>query len=92
MTQTQKKLEFILQELVSLAKEKDIDVRIEKLVREVGYHARSGRCKLGQREVIILDKETPIGDKVEFLAQELNQEELDHASLSSELRALLGKA
>ena len=53
-----------------------VEVRMEKLLREVGYHAHSGRCRLKGQELIIIDRETPLGDQVDLLATELNKKEL----------------
>ena len=36
------KQELLLQELIAAAERAAIEVRTEKLLREVGYHARSG--------------------------------------------------
>lgn len=71
MSQGKHKSEFHLQELIAAAKLKNIEVRSEKLLREVGYRARSGRCRLKGRDLILLDRETPISDQVELLAAEL---------------------
>jgi len=61
----------VLKELVELAGRMNIEVRKEKLLREVGYHAHSGCCRLNGRDLIILDRDAPIADQVEFLAAEL---------------------
>jgi len=66
-----KKNESLLQDLLAAAERMNIEVRTEKLLREVGYHARSGGCRLNGRDLIILDRDAPIADQVEFLAAEL---------------------
>ncbi len=70
-----KKVEALLQELIETAKKRNIDVRTEKLLREVGYRARSGHCRLKEKDLIILDRDAPLGDQVDFLAGELSQRE-----------------
>jgi len=60
-----------LQELIGEAKQKNIEVRTEKLLREVGYRARSGRCRIMGQDVILLDRDAPVGDQIEFLASAL---------------------
>ncbi len=70
-----KKVESLLQELIQTAKKRNIDVRTEKLLREVGYRARSGHCRLNGKDLIILDRDAPLGDQVDFLAGELSQRE-----------------
>ena len=74
MGQAKNKNEFLLQELIAKAKTQDIDVRTEKLLREVGYRVHSGRCRLKGQELIILDRDASLGDQVDFLAAELTKE------------------
>ena len=67
--------ETLLQELVATAEQRHIEVRTEKLFREVGYHAKSGRCRLKGRDLIIIDRDAPLAEQVEFLASELDERE-----------------
>ena len=67
------KYESVLQDLVARAKRLNIDVRTEKLLREVGYRAHSGRCRLKGRELIIIDRDASLGDQVDFLDAELKE-------------------
>lgn len=67
------KYESVLQELVARAKRLNIDVRTEKLLREVGYRAHSGRCRLKGRDLIIIDRDASLGDQVDFLDAELKE-------------------
>ena len=71
MTQTKHKQEARLQELIAAAKAMNLDVRTEKLLREAGYRARSGRCRVNGQEVIFIDREVAIAEQIEFLAAEL---------------------
>lgn len=71
MGHAKKKLESRLQELISIAKQMNIEVRTEKLLRDIGYRPRSGRCRVNDRELILLDRDAPMSDQVEFLAGEL---------------------
>jgi hypothetical protein len=73
MVQPRNKMESRLQELISNAKQMNIEVRMEKLLREVGYRARSGRCRINGREIILVDRDAPISEQVDFLAAELAQ-------------------
>ena len=73
MTQTKNRIESRLQELISDAKQMNIEVRTEKLLREVGYRVRSGRCRLNGREVILLDRGASVSEQVDFLDAELAQ-------------------
>jgi hypothetical protein len=49
----------------------NIQVRTEKLLRETGYRVHSGRCRVKGQDVILIDRDTPIGDQIEFLSNEL---------------------
>lgn len=75
MGQAKQKSDSLLQELLTTAQRLNIEVRTEKLLREVGYRARSGRCRLNGQDLIIIDRDTPLGDQVEFLAEELSKQE-----------------
>ena len=75
MGQGKNRHESLLQQLIARAKRLNIDVRTEKLLREVGYRVHSGRCRLKGHALIILDRDAPITDHVDFLAAELNKEE-----------------
>ena len=72
--------ETLLQELTETAQQRNIEVRTEKLFREVGYHAKSGRCRLKGRDLIIIDRDAPLAEQVEFLASELDEREPKRAS------------
>jgi hypothetical protein len=74
MAQSKQSHEFRLQALISAAKEKNIEVRAEKLLREVGYRAHSGRCRVNGRDVIILDRDAPLSDQIEFLSAALAED------------------
>lgn len=72
-----------LQELMTAAGRMNIEVRTERLLREVGYHARSGRCRLNGQDLIIIDRDAPLPDQVEFLTAELEEENSAQTSKSS---------
>ena len=65
--------ESLFQELIAAAKQLNIVVRTEKLLREVGYRVRSGRCRVKGQDLIIIDRDVPLADRVEFLASELHE-------------------
>jgi hypothetical protein len=87
MEKGKKKQEALLEELIAKAKQRNIEVRTERLLREVGYHAHSGRCRFKEQELIILDRDAPVRDQVEFLAEELKAQ----ASAPEELSLPLTK-
>ena len=65
------KQEFRLQKLIGAANQMNIEVRTEKLIREVGYRVRSGRCRFKGKEIILIDRDAPISEQIEFLTAEL---------------------
>ena len=65
------KLESRLNELIGVARQMNIEVRTEKLLREVGYRARSGRCRVNGQELILIDRDAPISDQIDFLSAAL---------------------
>jgi hypothetical protein len=71
MTQAKNKHAARLQELIDTAKRMNIEVRTEKLLREVGYRTRSGRCRVNGQELILIDRDAAISDQVDFLSAEL---------------------
>jgi hypothetical protein len=71
MVQAKHKYESRLNELIEAAKALNIEVRTEKLLREVGYRARSGRCRLNGKELILVDRDAPISDQIDFLSTAL---------------------
>jgi hypothetical protein len=77
MAQSRNKHEARLHELIGAAKQLNIEVRTEKLLREVGYRARSGRCRVNGRELILIDRDASISDQVDFLSAELAANQSD---------------
>jgi hypothetical protein len=71
------KHESRLEELIGAAKRKNIEVRTEKLLREVGYRTRSGRCRVKGKELILLDRDASVSDRIEFLATALAESTRD---------------
>jgi fructose-specific component phosphotransferase system IIB-like protein len=74
MAHPKNKQEAQLQALMTAARARNVEVRMEKLLREVGYRVHSGRCRINGREVILLDRDAAISDQIEFLSNALAQE------------------
>jgi hypothetical protein len=68
MAHPQSKYQARLQALISAARERNIEVRAEKLLREVGYRVHSGRCRVKGRELVLIDRDAPLSDQIEFLS------------------------
>jgi hypothetical protein len=71
MPHIKNKQESRLRELISAAEQMNIEVRTEKLLREVGYRTRSGRCLVKGREVILLDRDAPLSDQIILMNADL---------------------
>ena len=71
MAQPKNKQELKLRQLIDAAKAMNLEVRAEKLMREAGYRVHSGRCRINDQELILIDRDLPISEQIEFLAAEL---------------------
>jgi hypothetical protein len=85
------KIEVMLEELRELASRLGYQVREEKLHREVGYRVRSGSCRVGDQNLILIDRELAPAARLEVLADELSTRDLGEVYVSPEVRRLLGK-
>jgi predicted phosphoribosyltransferase len=79
----------LLEELVEVATRLGFEVRREKLLREVGYRARGGTCRLKERELIILDREQAPGEQIDVVIEALRRRDLEALYLSPAARRLL---
>jgi hypothetical protein len=81
----------LVAELEELAKRCGIQVRREKLLREVGYRARSGSCRVKEKNLVILDRGLAPSEQVEVLAGVLRECDLEPLYLSPAARRLLAE-
>lgn len=81
--------EQLCEELKTLAERLGLKVREEILLREVGYHPRSGTCLVRGEEVLFVDRSLPVGDRVAVLVGELRRRDLQDVYVSPALRRLL---
>src|SRR5580700_1855103 len=79
----------LVTELEELAQRCGIEVRHEKLLREIGYRARSGSCKVREKNLVILDRALAPPEQVEILAEALRGQDLENLYLSPAARRLL---
>jgi len=79
----------LVSELEELAQRCGIEVRHEKLLREIGYRARSGSCKVREKNLVILDRTLAPAEQVEVLAEALRGQDLENLYLSPAARRLL---
>ncbi len=83
--------EALLNELKEVASRLGIRVREEKLLREVGYRVYGGSCRLQGEEVIFLNREQPLSQRIDVLLDELMGKNLKEVPLSPTLQRLLGR-
>jgi hypothetical protein len=79
----------LLDELKTVAEKLGLQVREERLLREVGYRVRSGRCRLRADEIIFLERGLPPSAHIDVLIDELAGRSLDDVYLSPTARTLL---
>jgi hypothetical protein len=79
----------LLQDLKLLAKQLGILVREEKLLREVGYQVRGGSCQVRGQDIVFLDRDWPLSNRVEILLDELSRRQVAQEQVPPHLRQLL---
>ena len=79
----------LIDELAEAAKRVGLEVRREKILREVGYRARGGACRLREQDLLILDREQAPADQIEVLAEALRGRDLEQVYLSPAARRVL---
>jgi hypothetical protein len=85
------KIEAVLEELKGLATRVGLEVREERLLREIGYQVRSGSCRVRGQNILFLDRDLPPAGRLEVLLEELSRHDLGEVYVSPELRRILGK-
>ena len=82
----------LLDELKAAAEKVGLQVREERLLREVGYRVRSGRCRFQTDEILFIDRTLPVTAQIDVLVDELSGRSLDDIYLSPAARALVERA
>lgn len=72
-----------------MARRIGLKVREETLLREVGYHVRSGRCRIRGEDVVIIDRNLPASDRLEILLEAVGDRDVETHYLTPALRQLL---
>lgn len=79
----------LVDELSGVAERVGIEVRRERLLREVGYRARGGACRLREKNLVIIDSIQPPAEQLEVLLDVLRTRDLEALYLSPAARRLL---
>ena len=80
----------LLERLKEIAAASGLEVREERLLREVGYSVRSGVCRVSEQEVLLLDRNVPPAERIEVLLGLLSERDLDAVFIEPELRRTIG--
>ncbi len=80
----------LLERLKEIAAASGLEVREERLYREVGYSVRSGVCRVGDQEVLLLDKNSATAEQIDSLCSILSERNLDSVFIEPELRRKIG--
>ena len=79
----------LIDELAEPAERIGLQVRRERLLREVGYRARGGACRLREKDLVIIDSAQPPAEQLEVLLGALRTRDLESLYLSPAARRLL---
>lgn len=82
----------LVDELSEAARRLGLEVRREKILREVGYRVRGGACRFRERNLIILDRTLMPAEQVEILAEALRGHDLEPLYLSPAARRMVQPA
>lgn len=83
------KSENLWRDLRAFAQQLGVEVRCEKLLRDIGYRVRSGSCSVYGKKVVLLDRNLPVRDRIDVLADELRENVPTNADVPADLRKLL---
>lgn len=79
----------LLDQLKEIGSKVGLEVREERLIREVGYSVHSGRCVVKGQEVILLDRNAGISERTDALIQSLSGCDLTDIYLEPGIRRLI---
>ncbi len=81
--------ENLFRELRSFAEQCGIEVRCEKLPRDLGYRVRSGGCTVRGKKWVIVDRTLPARDRLDLLADEIRESVNGELEIPASLRPFL---
>ena len=79
----------IVDELAEAAERVGLEVRREKIMREIGYRTRGGACRLRDKNLLIVDPDQPAGEQLEVIAEALRSRDLESLYLSPAARRVV---
>jgi hypothetical protein len=87
--QKESRLLRLVDELTDAATRVGLEVRRERIMREVGYRARGGACRLRDKDMVIIDREQPAAEQLEVLIDALKSHDLESLYLSPAARRVM---
>ncbi len=81
--------ERLFQELRGFAEQCGIEVRCEKLSRDLGYRVRSGGCTVRGRKWVIVERTLPARDRLDLLADQIRESVNDKMPIPANLQPFL---
>jgi hypothetical protein len=90
--QKESRLLRLVDELTDAAARVGLEVRRERIMREVGYRARGGACRLRDKDMVIIDREQPAAEQLEVLIDALKSHDLESLYLSPAARRIMQSA
>lgn len=81
--------EDLLPRLKALAGECGAEVREQKLHHEVGFRARSGVCRAGERHLLILDSNAQADERVDAVIDFLSAADTSRVTLDPDIADLI---
>ena len=88
----QQQLEALIGELRDAVESLGIRVRRERLLREVGYHVKSGFCRLDGQEIFLVESDLALQVQIDLLVGALSERDLSGLSLSENIQRLMGQS
>src|SRR6266851_6872929 len=79
----------IFDELAEAAERVGLQVRREKILREIGYRTRGGACRLREKDLVIIDRDQPASEQLEVLAEALRSRDLESLYLTPAARRIV---
>ena len=79
----------LVDELAQAAQQVGLEVRREKILREIGYRTRGGACRLREKNLVIIDRDQPASEQLEVIAEALRSRDLESVYLSPAARRVM---
>ena len=80
---------LLLDQLKQIAGGIGAEVREEKLVREVGYAVHSGPCRVRGRDVVLLDTNAELAERIDTMIAFLSTCDLESLYIEPHLREMI---